>query len=265
MKKKGQLTIFIILAIVLVFGIIIFYISTNQGSQNLSEDFLNNKNLNQQQQITRDNIYNCIDTVTKNAITRIAIQGGHYEKPEKSYDLQVSFFSYYYHLGEFLNPSEEEIETALSDYINDNLPICINKKDFPLDVEFSEIKTTTNIEEKEVYFIFDTSITITNNESTAIINLENEEFNQPSYIQGAIEIASYLTEYNNIDPVYYCINCLGELAAKNELNVDIFPFLENDTYEVVIHENRTNSPNLFMFVYLDKYTGEEKSPIFDDE
>lgn len=262
-KKRGQLTIFIILAIIIVSLILIYFFVTNQTEQTYSNQFLTGKSLSAKTEVVRENIYDCINSVTREAIIMVSFQGGHHARPEKYFDSEESFFSYYYYQGEFLMPTQTEIEQSISNYIDKNLLECISNKEISQTITLTTPKTKTQIKEKEVTFTIDTILTIIENKSTKLVRIKEKTFSQNSLLKGMIEIAEYLTEYHKEDPKYYCVNCLGLMAHERNLNVEILPFLENNTYQIVIHENQTLSPQISMFIYLNKYTGEEVSPIYD--
>ncbi len=264
MKKRGQLTLFVIIAIIVVTSIISYFIFSNQSPKDLNTNFLNGKNLNTNLNTVRTNIFDCIDITTEEAILIVSLQGGYYEKPEKYNEQQFGFFPYYYYEGEYYMPTQEKIEKTISNYIDTNLLECINVKNFPLEIKLSPIKTTTKIQDKEVIFQLDTTLTISQNETINLIELKEKEFTQISKIKGMIEIAQYLTEYHKKDPKYYCMNCVGLMAYERELDINIFPFTENNTLQVIISDNQKSSLFPHMFIYLNKYTGEEKSPRFDD-
>lgn len=263
MKKRGQLTLFVITTVIIIATIIAYFIFSNQSESDLNVNFLTGKGLSTELETTRANLFDCIDITTEEALLIVELQGGFISKPEKYYDMQVGFYPYYYYEGEYYMPTQEQIEHTISNYINNNLQECINAKDFPIQIELSPIQTTTQIKDSEVIFNLDTTLTISQNETVNTIKLKEKEFTQNSKIKGMIEIAQYLTEYHKTDPKYYCINCVGLMAYERELNVDIFPFIENNTFQVIIHDDQTNSSIRPMFIYLNKYTGEEVSPLFN--
>lgn len=263
MQKRGQLTLFVIIAIIVVATIIAYFTLRNQPEQNLNANFLTGKGISSELETIRTNIFDCIDITTEEALLITSLQGGNIEKPERYFDLQVGFYSFYYYEGEYYAPNQNQIEETISDYINTNLMSCINAKDYPQKIELSPIKTTTQIKDKEVIFQIDTKLTLSKNTTTNIIELKEKEFTQISKIKGMIEIAQYLTEYHKTDPKYYCINCIGLMAYERGLDVDIFPFIENNTIQVIIHEEQANSLINPMFIYLNKYTGDEISPMLD--
>ena len=117
-------------------------------------------------------------------------------------------------------PSKEEIESSIEKYVNINLLECLNSHNYTLDTSFEEPLTTATIHKKHVSFIIYSQVSITEDNNIKIINLNEKEIIQDSYLESIIEIAEYLTEYHKVDPKYFCINCLSELAIeKNKAKV----------------------------------------------
>lgn len=266
-SKKGQLTLFIVLAIVIVLSIVIYFY-TESTKESLTEKFVSGKGLTEEMSAVRTNVFDCIDRTTKDALITIGVQGGYYTPSEKYYtnkDLteKNSFFSYFYYEGDYLMPSKEKIQNSISKYIESNINECFDSKIYPTEIDFSNAIIKTEIKEKEVEITISLRLTIYKEDSASTIEIQDEKFSYESYLQGMIEIAEYLTDYHKTDPKYYCVNCLGTMAYERKVNVDIVPFIESNTFQVIIHENRTNQPNLYIFNYLNKYTGNEVSPVFN--
>ena len=263
-KKRGQVTIFIIAAIVRVVGIIIYTTTIAQNTHSYSNKFLVGNGLSDEADTIRQNIFDCIDTTTTQALITIGVQGGRYEKPEHAYDVGEGFFSYYYYEGSYHHPQKEDVEGALSRYIEDNLETCITQYEYPIDTTYSPITVTTAITKEETIFTIDSQVSFTEDETVRLIELKEKPVRHTSYLYGMIEIAQYLTEYHNTDPKYFCFTCLSEMAKERGVSAEVYNFTEKDTTHVIIYEEETNAPNIYMFSYLNKYTGKETSPLFDE-
>jgi hypothetical protein len=265
MVKRGQITLFIILALIAGSTIIIYSFSTINKNTSYNNEFLEGRGLSSDVQVIRSNIFDCIEETTKQSLITIGVQGGHYNTPEKYHKVGEGFFSYYYYEGNNIMPTKKEFENAISEYIEDNLEECITTKDYPIDTEYSRIIVKTAIKEETVSFTIDSQISFEEEGILRIIEIRDTQFEQKSYLKGMIEVAEYLTEYHNVDPTYVCFSCLSKIADERKVNAEIYNFPEEEnTVHVIIYEEETNSPNLFMLSYLNKYTGNEKSPLFED-
>ena len=104
--KKGQVTIFIIIAIVLI-GVIAggtFLVSQNKKAASL--EYFASSSIKPTLNSINSRIIDCSEETSKQALDRIGLQGGYYNKPQVSEDLDSSFIPYYYYEGQYLIPTK---------------------------------------------------------------------------------------------------------------------------------------------------------------
>jgi hypothetical protein len=258
--KRGQVTIFIIIAIFIVVAVIslIFLVKTKSSSE-LDKEFFSQANIKPSLQNIQSFILDCLDETSKDALDVIGVQGGYYTKPEKAYDLQWVFIPYYYHRGEFLMPSKQKIESELNNYIDDQLGDCIANGDFnDFRLDYSSSRTRSMIKPGEVLFEIDMPVQINKEDNVVTLELGDYPVSRNSSLYEILEVAEYITNSHKRDPELYCISCVGEMAEERDLFVDIMRFTE-DSMMTVISENHTSSEK-YSFVFLNKYTGSEESP-----
>ncbi|MBT4165497.1 hypothetical protein HOE04_00475 [archaeon] len=260
--KRGQVAIFIILALVVIGATAgIIYVKTSDKTSKQDREFFasleNKPSLNSIQ----SSIIDCSEETSKQALDTIAIQGGYYTKPENSLELSTSFIPYYYNQGTITQPSKTKIESELSSYINENLKECINQiniNDFKINQKSPE--TTTTINKENIQFTIDSPITIEKQDHKIIYELEDSPVTINSELNSIIELAEYITQSHNQDPAMYCISCVADMAEENDLYLDLIP-MADQTSLLIISENHTSSEP-YSFAFLNKYTGDEKSPDF---
>jgi len=137
--KKGQLTIFIILGIVILIGVTMtFYLS-----QTPDDDFNVPKISNLPEFIDR-----CITISTKEAVTMAGVYGG-YTRLNDPNDGQINFL---YHLGENHSLSRIEVASDISGYIADDIRECTGDFDAFKEYQVTQgpIEVDTNIEYDKV-------------------------------------------------------------------------------------------------------------------
>jgi len=253
MKKRGQVTILIILAIVIIIGVILFlYLKSSSTKENQGREYFEQQGLQPSVNNIQNFIVECLDITAKEAIIQIGFQGGYHNKPEKFFDMQWAFIPYYYYQGTINQPNKEKIQNELSDYINDNLEVCINKINFQnFKLSFQAPSTTTIIKPDEATFTTSLPTTIESNGNTITFNLNQHPVSINSSLDEIIKVATYITESHLTDPNQMCINCITELAKENDLYVDFIAF-EEDTTLVMILENRTMDQP-YIFEFLNKY------------
>ena len=252
--KRGQVTIFIIIALIIVAVAITTIYFTKINSQGLFTDkyFLQEAikpKLNNMQSA----ILNCLDQTSLDALTVIGIQGGYYNQPEKAFDLGWAFLPYYYNQGEFAKPTNQEIESELESYINNNLQYCldeIDKTEFTL--THKTPKTETEIEKSQVKFKINTPITIEKESHTLTFQTKKHPVTKQSPLYEILEVAEFITESHKEDPEMICISCVADMAEERELYVDMLDFNDDTTTLIVISENKT-SEEPYVFEFLNRY------------
>jgi len=122
MIKKGQVTIFIVIAVVLI-GAIAFFFSI-RGNLLVSE-------IPASIEPVYTSFLFCFEEISKEGIYYIASHGGYYLVPNES---SITYFTekipYYYLDSKKRVPPLNLIEKELGDYISKNLEGCFNLEDF---------------------------------------------------------------------------------------------------------------------------------------
>jgi len=258
--KKGQVTVFIIVGLLIV-GIVggVGYSIKVQKDAELSEEYFSSIDIKPQVNNIQSSILNCMDKVSRDGLEEIGIQGGYYDKPKKFFDLEWAFIPYYYYEGDFFMPSKKTIESELSKYVNDKVIVCLDEIDSGnFKMNYKTANTRTFIREKEVEFNIDLGIEIAKESNKITLELEELPVFVDSALTSILEVAEYYTYTHKEDPKMVCISCLGEMAEERDLYVDTINFDENSIL-VVISENMTASEP-YAFEFLNKYTGDEISP-----
>ena len=132
MNKKAQVTIFIIIALIIIAGVILFFTFRENVSEKTDYP------------PKTAGIYNfveeCIEQKGEEALYFIGQHGGYYFTPKPLVSPGIPF---YLISGRNYSPSKEKIENEISKYINDALLECINNftefKEYQ--IEQGEIKT----------------------------------------------------------------------------------------------------------------------------
>lgn len=252
--KNSQATLFVIIAIIALTAIFIL-INTYSKQQELDREFFEKTGRQPSIKNIQDFILDCHKETSKQALIKIGIQGGYYNKPQYYFDLTNNFIPYYYYEGLFLMPEKTKIENELSSYIDSNLNNCLNKIKFPnFDLNYQQPSTKTLIKPKETTFTTLLLITIAHNKDKIDFELSKHPLTLDSYLNEIIEVSDYITNSHKENPELMCINCISELAKERNLYVD-FIAIEDDTTLVMLLENRTMEEP-YIFEFMNKYIDE---------
>ncbi|MFH1358816.1 MAG: hypothetical protein ABIH37_02940 [archaeon] len=249
--KKGQTTIFIIIAVIIVVIVLLFvFLKSDKEEHNLN--YFKEHGLQPTVNNIQGFIIDCLETTSKDALIRTGIQGGYYNKPKYYYDMEWTFVPYYYHVGEFLQPSAQEIESELSNFIDNEIGSCIRDIKFSdFEVTFSEPQTTTTIKQSEITFKTSLSTKINHDNNVVVFELSEHSLTIDSKLSDIIKLATYITDSHKEDADLMCINCITEMAKQDNLYVDFIAFEEDSTLVMILENKTMEQPYLFEF--LNKY------------
>jgi|APSaa5957512622_1039677.scaffolds.fasta_scaffold39564_1 hypothetical protein len=260
MKKRGQATIFIIIAIVIVAIIISLIVFKNSSTkENQGAEYFKSQGLQPSINNIQDFIIDCLETTSKDALIKIGLQGGYNNPPELSHDMEWNFIPYYYSQGQLLMPDQSKIESELSSFINENLDSCISGIQFQgFQMSYPQPQTQSTINTKTTTFKTELPVIIKHGDSTTTFELAQHEVSIDSKLKDIIEVAEYITDSHKEDSQLICVNCLVEMTKEKDIYVDFISFSE-DTTLVMILENKTMSEP-YIFEFLNKYTIEPITP-----
>ena len=249
--KKGQTTIFIILTIVIVIIIALFFF-LKDTTEDRGRDYFIEQGLQPSINNVQNFIVDCLETNAKDAVVKIGIQGGYFNKPSNFFDMQWAFIPYYYDQGTFLQPTQQQIETELSNYVDSNMERCLSKIEFQnLELKYQASSTKATIQPSFVRFTSKLPTIIEHEGNTVTFDLDQHPVAINSSLKEIIEVATFITNSHKENPDLMCINCITELAKERKLYVDFIAF-EEDTTLVMILENRTME-HPYIFEFLNRY------------
>ncbi len=240
MQKRGQMTIFVIIAI-LVIGSVLIYFAFQQG--------LIQQPLNPDVQEVYNFVQTCVEEESIKTIYQIGESGGYYFPPNLSLDSGVAI---YYESGRNLMPTKEQIQDEISFFLNEKLFFCTrNFIDLPeLEISQSEISTNAIVEDEKILLNVNYPITIIKDEDKTLI--EDFKFEVPIRLgiihDSVSEFMETQTENGGI-----CLSCLLEISERNDLFVDMMDYDEQTTIFVFRDENSKIKDETFVWVFANKY------------
>jgi hypothetical protein len=239
--KKGQITIFIIIAGVLLAGTLaIFALKGNTGTFNPFS-----KNMEPYLSDIDRNLKGCIFDRSVDAIWMIGLQGGYINLPREFIQTNISKVAYGLYNGKKILPPLENIEKEISDYVSYTIIYCINESDSPefkLSIEKPEV--TTKISDKEILVYVTMPISGTNGEKS--FELDNEIVSEVPIRLGLIyKTAEKIIEKQKIEKDFVPVTFLASLDQEILFS---YVTLENIVYAIHDEESRVNNiPFSFLF------------------
>ena len=238
MFKKGQLTVFIIIAILIVTIAILFYIFRDNFSSEQSL-IVSESDI----QILENSVLNCLEVTSLDALRLLGLQGG-YLFEERNYFETSSFkIAYGYYKGNEVLPSIKKIESELENYVNLALPICFENDLFSdLFVYGNEVKTEVFVEGGEVSFLVEYPFLISNNFSSSYLE-EEYAFIAEIDFEGVYQESLKIIE--DFDNDYIDLTSLSD----SNYEISVLPYEEDVLiYSITDFSSEINGiPYTFMF------------------
>jgi hypothetical protein len=143
-KKRGQLTLFIILGIVIIFAISLIFILTKS---NLQDSLFTSSSSKAQVSLIENDLKDCFEQRVLSAIWSAGLNVGYVESPRGDFK-ETSLGIIYYGLKDQKDQilSKEEIEKEIKAYIDSSIPFCLNIDD-ELEPKFEELDSLVSIKQ----------------------------------------------------------------------------------------------------------------------
>ncbi|MBI2004519.1 hypothetical protein HYS72_03595 [Candidatus Pacearchaeota archaeon] len=230
LNKRGQLTIFIILAILIIAFVALFFVFRGgiQKEKPVSPEIAPIKNF----------VEECIYDAGEDALYFIGLHGGYYVPNKFSTSLGVP---YYIKDNNTLMPSKEDIEIEISKYVDEALLLCAgNFTEFDnFQIASGKPKTSAKILDEKVILEVNYPLTIIRGEEKSRISEFKTEI--PVRLGRIYNAGSFIVSEHLKGEI--CMSCLLELQEKENLSI-----MSQDSLE----ESKTIIYNIFDESYLFK-------------
>lgn len=243
MKKRGQFSIFVIIAVLIIGSVIGLYYFNKKNIDSDSAD----------SRLIHDFVENCIKETGINVIYKIG-EGGGYYSPKFATDSGVS---YYYADGKNYMPLKSDIEKEISLQVSEELSNCIRDfSSFPdFNVSRGNINSKAEIENKSVILNIDYPLSVNKNGRTT----KYEKFDSEIPIKFGILYSSadeFIKEQLSHESI--CISCLVNISIKNDFYVDMSDYSNDTTIFIFRDEKNKINEKEFSLIFANKYKYEEE-------
>ena len=221
-NKRGQVTIFIIIAIIIIAAVSLYFIFREK----ISVDDIDYVEAFPVQSFVQE----CLETTSKQTLYFIGLHGGYYIPPEES---TIYGVPYYLYSEEYLIPSINKIENEISDFIEGSLIVCVDEfKDFQeFNITQGEIKTRTSIEKDFVSIKVDYPLTI---EREGIVSrIEEFEVEVPVRLNTLYYASEFILNSHFENDGELCLSCLLDYQEENSLQIQMQSNEEDIVYEII--------------------------------
>ncbi|MFA4960037.1 MAG: hypothetical protein WC548_00020 [Candidatus Pacearchaeota archaeon] len=252
--KRGQVTIFIILAIVIVGSIIVYFLLGDEFENDIPSDFIP----------VYDYYVSCIEDIAKGGIALMGEQGGYIEKPDfikgssyMPFSSQLDFLGqgipYWMYISgnNILReqvPVKQDMEEQLNEYVSERIGFC-DFSDFEMrgyDVYLSDSDVKTKINDMNVVLEINSPLSIYFGNQSVVV--ENHEISLESklgkYYKLALEI--YNHEKKNVFLESYALDVMRLYAPVSGVEISCVPkiFVDENIREDIAYGLSLNIPSL---------------------
>lgn len=216
MEKRGQITIFIIISIIIVgavAGFFVFRDSLSFGGVPASIEPVYNS------------FYSCFEEISKEANYQIAFCGGYYNVPaETSAIFLTEEIPYFYLDSKNYVPSIRMVEKEFAEYVSKNLGRCLDLEGFRkqgFDINTEDYLILVQINENNIDVKLNSLITIKKAGDSA--QIKGIELSVDSRIKNLHSVSREIVDSYAEKPGKICLTCLEELSEKNKVNIKVVP------------------------------------------
>lgn len=252
-RNKAQLTIFAILAILILLSASVMFILTKEDTEVKTQRELSESNSLSSEPI----IYfldSCFEKLAEEGIEYIGERGGYFLLPQLKYDNGVLGVPYFFYEYASILPSITTIENSLSEYLNSYAYYCFGEAKnltYPVNISFNIDNINTHISENEIRVVLEIPTMILIDKNTLQKNQYSVEIRNSSLFR-MYNLSVYLTNRQMEDWYSFCLSCIINEGTKNDFYIDI-ESIDDYVYLFTIQENTTPNKKFKRFRYANKY------------
>ncbi len=243
-SKKAQLTIFVIIAVVIVAAIAGYVIYRNQTAIKISSEFISAK----------QNIDACLSDALMSSIYSNGLEGGYFNVPEPKLSYLSSDIPIYYSAktNTAYVPSEQELERQLALTVNDSSYLCldtfneIRNESYGLTVgAMSSVKTM--IKNQTVEADINWPIVLSKGDKTQEISQFTETVNFD--LNGKYEDVKDFIEQQKASPQEIPVENLLKLGASRGFEIETINEENLTSIYTFIYKNQTYNNAKFIYAF----------------
>ena len=251
MIKKGQVTIFIIIAIVIVAGIVLVF-SLNNNAKNLFTSIFNSESKYPQTvQNIKLNVQDCLDQSLKIVIEKNALQGGYYFSQENNiyYDSEnlslIRNIPFYFD-EKYYVPTLAVLKDQISQGVAYELANCIDSEQYVAGpIEVNNAKVDIDFSRYNAKIIIDNENVKIDVKFPAEISFQDVVYNVEDYSSSYLkryELASKISQTQSNYGNEICLTCNSELADQYQAQLLNENYYEDDSSYVIIYNVLMSDP-----------------------
>jgi hypothetical protein len=256
-RKEGQLTLFVIVAIVIVAAIILYFLFRG--------GVFGEERYDSEVKVLRDNLQDCFTESYSSGLNFVGYQGGYINVPEPKETSFAGYFStdtpYYYYEGELHIPTIEKIESEIESFVVYDVNYCLEEyKNNVSDLAYSDFSVDVVINEEDVVFTNNLILTVYYNEKSVNLDFSKIPIMVPSDLNGMYEMSYFIASSLKEDNEWMPFSDIVEKSQEYNLYVNLDN--SDDGYQtsvVISSPNQGYYPS--QYIFNNKYSFEDLEEI----
>lgn len=258
--KRGQITLFIIIALVLVASVVLLFKFKDDIIQQASKvEITRELTMTQEVRKVQSNLKDCTKGIAELGLIVMGLQGGYtqlsheikYTNTQTSMEY-IPYFgtAFFYYKGQNLVPTKEIMQKQLENFITSNFITC--EKQYPgLEIDYGKINTSVKIENEKIILNINSNIKVRKEKIESGFN--NIMIELPIRL-GIIQNISnnIVQEQIKISKEDICVSCISRIAAKNNILVDIKKINEDVFYTLTDNNSKIGDYD-YIFMFANKF------------
>jgi len=240
MSKRGQVSVFMILGIIILFVTVLIYFIIGSTADRFEE-----KEVALEEVITLEATSNSVKSYVEGCMVEVAEEamfenswtGGYFYLPEYATKDLFENLPYYFYLGENLAPTDDELASETASYVDVILKYCLDDFDiyekYGYDVTYEDPSSKAILDENKLRITTSMPVMITFDAQIKTLNIFEAEVSSQDYYQG-VEVARSVVNSTDGDGV--CLTCFSNLASENEMFVGVIPY-DEDIYIINVKDD----------------------------
>lgn len=247
MNKKGQISVYIIVGLLIIFIVGGFLaVKNRQDLEKISLEAVPVKNY----------VDSCLEDSLIKSLRSFGIQGVVFEDPQDIENLSLVSVPYFYYLGENRMPLKEEVEDILSYYIEGYFNECINNftglKQEGYEIKYSEKGVfSTKIEPRKVNIYLKFPLSIVRGDTTEV--LENFGSELDFDFDRVYNVILDFIEEQDKNPGYIPIGHVGVVSNSENVSIKMIELPEDDILYLFIFRDVKLEGESYLLLFGVKY------------
>ncbi|MBN1386711.1 hypothetical protein JW968_07135 [Candidatus Woesearchaeota archaeon] len=260
--KRGQVTVFIVLGIVLIMIIsLIIYMSSlrNKGEMEMAVEQASITDFEQIRMSTQK----CVDDVAEIGYFHLGLKGGYHHIPPLHLETIYSPVPYFYYKGAKSVHTENSLEIELEDYVDEALQYCLN--DFKTyrfqGYQFDNLRYATDVKFSDETVVFKVEFPFEVKQGEKVKTFTEFQYSRPSRMMTILKASERITDSIVKYPRLIPTSTLLEVSSDLNLQIDTISYEDSVVY--IIQDPETVSINEvpYVFLFAASYDIENHAPI----